>query len=294
MTVEHEELMQQHLREEHLPEAVMPAISIGRVLRGQKALVTGANSGIGRAVALALAQAGADVVVNYVSRPEAAEEVVREASRCGVNVYAHRANVAREDEVRAMFDRMISEFGTVDILVNNAGLQKDSPLDEMTLADWQFVLDVNLTGQFLCAREAVREFKRRGIRREVSCAAGKIICMSSVHEVIPWAGHVNYAASKGGVMLMMKSIAQEVAPHRIRVNSVCPGAVRTPINMEAWGTPEAYRELMRLIPYKRIGEPDDIGRAVVWLASDASDYIHGASIFVDGGMTLYPGFETGG
>ena len=164
----------------------------------------------------------------------------------------------------------------------------------MTLADWQFVLDVNLTGQFLCSREAIREFKRRGIRQEVSCAAGKIICMSSVHEVIPWAGHVNYAASKGGVMLMMKSIAQEVAPHRIRVNSVAPGAIRTPINMEAWGTPEAYRELMKLIPYKRIGEPDDIGRAAVWLASDDSDYIHGATIFVDGGMTLYPGFETGG
>ena len=214
--------------------------------------------------------------------------------RCGANVYAHKANVANEAEVQSMFKKMIQEFGTIDILVNNAGLQKDAPIDKMTLADWQFVLDVNLTGQFLCSREAIREFKRRGIRKEVSCAAGKIICMSSVHEVIPWAGHVNYAASKGGVMLMMKSIAQEVAPHRIRVNSVCPGAVRTPINMEAWGTPEAYRELMKLIPYKRIGEPDDIGRAAVWLASDDSDYIHGASIFVDGGMTLYPGFETGG
>ena len=287
-------LMNDHLREEGLPEAHMPAMPVSQVLKGQKALVTGANSGIGQAVALSLARAGADVVVNYVSRPEAAEAVVKEASRCGVNVYAHRANVAKEDEVQGMFQKMIQEFGTIDILVNNAGLQKDAPIDQMTLADWQFVLDVNLTGQFLCSREAIREFKRRGIRKEVSCAAGKIICMSSVHEVIPWAGHVNYAASKGGVMLMMKSIAQEVAPHRIRVNSVCPGAVRTPINMEAWGTPEAYRELMKLIPYKRIGEPDDIGRAAVWLASDDSDYIHGASIFVDGGMTLYPGFETGG
>ncbi len=294
MSPEHEELMQQHLRDERLPEAVMPAMPINKVLKGQKALVTGANSGIGKAVALSLARAGADVVVNYVSRPDAAEEVVKEAAGHGVNVFAHKANVANEAEVQAMFKKMIQEFGTIDILVNNAGLQKDAPIDQMTLADWQFVLDVNLTGQFLCSREAIREFKRRGIRREVSCAAGKIICMSSVHEVIPWAGHVNYAASKGGVMLMMKSIAQEVAPHRIRVNSVCPGAVRTPINMEAWGTPEAYRELMKLIPYKRIGEPDDIGRAAVWLASDDSDYIHGASIFVDGGMTLYPGFETGG
>ncbi|HVY70225.1 MAG TPA: SDR family oxidoreductase [Verrucomicrobiae bacterium] len=267
---------------------------VSKVLKGQKALVTGANSGIGKALALSLAEAGADVVVNYVSRPEAAEEVVHHITSHGGRALALRANVAKEDEVRAMFGRMIEEFGTIDILVNNAGLQKDALIDQMTLADWQFVLDVNLTGQFLCAREAIREFKRRGIRKEVSCAAGKIICMSSVHEVIPWAGHVNYAASKGGVMLMMKSIAQEVAPHRIRVNSVCPGAIRTPINMEAWGTPEAYRELMRLIPYKRIGEPDDIGRAVVWLASDNSDYIHGASIFVDGGMTLYPGFETGG
>ncbi len=294
MPPEQEELMQQHLRDENLPEAVLPAPPINKVLKGQKALVTGANSGIGKAVALSLAQAGADVVINYVSRPEAAEEVVKHIASQGGNAFAHRANVAREDDVQAMFKKMIQEFGTIDILVNNAGLQKDAPIDQMTLADWQFVLDVNLTGQFLCSREAIREFKRRGIRKEVSCAAGKIICMSSVHEVIPWAGHVNYAASKGGVMLMMKSIAQEVAPHRIRVNSVCPGAVRTPINMEAWGTPEAYRELMKLIPYKRIGEPDDIGRAAVWLASDDSDYIHGASIFVDGGMTLYPGFETGG
>lgn len=292
--ISHEQLRREHLRAEQFPQAQLPACPIHRVLQGQKALVTGANSGIGQAVVQALAQAGADVVVNYVSRPDAAEAVVQEATRCGAQAYAHRADVRREDEVRAMFRTMIQEFGTIDILVNNAGIQKDAPLDKMTLADWQFVLEVNLTGQFLCAREAVREFKRRGVRPEVSCAAGKIICMSSVHEVIPWAGHVNYAASKGGVMLMMKSIAQEVAPYRIRVNSVAPGAVRTPINMEAWGTPEAYRELMKLIPYKRIGEPDDIGRACVWLASDASDYIHGATIFVDGGMTLYPGFETGG
>src|ERR1051326_3187663 len=294
MSPQEENLMQQHLREENLPEAVMPACPVNKVLTGQKALVTGANSGIGQAVAIALAKAGADVVVNYVSRPEAADAVVKEASRCGANVFAHRADVRKEDEVQTMFKRMIQEFGAIDILVNNAGLQKDARIEDMTLADWQFVLDVNLTGQFLCSREAIREFKRRGIRKNISCAAGKIICMSSVHEVIPWAGHVNYAASKGGVMLMMKSIAQEVAPHRIRVNSVAPGAIRTPINMQAWDTPEAYKDLLKLIPYKRIGEPIEIGRAAVWLASDDSDYIHGATIFVDGGMTLYPGFETGG
>jgi glucose 1-dehydrogenase len=193
-----------------------------------------------------------------------------------------------------MFRRTIDEFGTVDILVNNAGLQQDAAFHEMTLAQWNRVITVNLTGQFLCSRAAVREFRRRGVRAEVSCSAGKILCISSVHEVIPWAGHVNYAASKGGVMLMMKSIAQEVAPYRIRVNSICPGAIRTPINMEAWDTPKAYAELMKLIPYKRIGEADEIGRAAVWLASDYADYVHGISLFVDGGMTLYPGFETGG
>lgn len=290
----HEQLMRQHLQEENLPQAVIPSCPINKVLKGQKALVTGANSGIGQAVAVALAQAGADVVVNYVSHPEAADATVKEISSHGVNAYAHQADVSREDQVQAMFRRMIQEFGTIDILVSNAGLQKDSPIDDMTLADWQLVINVNLTGQFLCAREAIREFKRRGIRPEISCAAGKIICMSSVHEVIPWAGHVNYATSKGGVMMMMKSIAQEVAPWRIRVNSICPGAIRTPINTQAWSTPEAYRKLMKLVPYKRIGEPNDIGHAAIWLASDYSDYIHGASLFVDGGMTLYPGFETGG
>jgi glucose 1-dehydrogenase len=196
--------------------------------------------------------------------------------------------------VQAMFERMFDQLGTVDILVNNAGLQRDARLEDMTLKDWNTVIGVNLTGQFLCAREAVKEFKRRGVRPEVSCAAGKIICISSVHEVIPWAGHVNYAASKGGVMLMMKSIAQETAPYRIRVNSVSPGAIRTPINTAAWATPEAHAELMKLVPYKRIGEVEDIGRVVAWLASDEADYITGASIFVDGGMTLYPGFEAGG
>lgn len=277
-----------------LPEVVMPACPVQKLLKGQKALVTGANSGIGKGIAIALAHAGADVVVNYNSDDDAAEWVVEEAARCNSRVYAHKADVSQEEQVHEMFERMYDEFGTIDILVNNAGLQHDARLEDMTLAQWNRVISVNLTGHFLCAREAVREFKRRGVRQDISCAAGKIICISSVHEVIPWAGHVNYAASKGGVMLLMKSIAQEVAPYRIRVNSICPGAIRTPINREAWSTPEAYNELLTLIPYKRIGEVDDIGRVATWLASDQADYIHGASIFVDGGMTLYPGFEAGG
>jgi glucose 1-dehydrogenase len=256
--------------------------------------VTGASSGIGRAIALALGEAGADIVVNYASGADKALALVEEIRGKGADAVAVRADVSDEAQVRAMFDEMKARFGTVDILINNAGLQQDAPFHEMTLAQWNKVIAVNLTGQFLCSREAVREFMRRGVRPDVSCSAGKIVCISSVHEVIPWAGHVNYAASKGGVMLMMKSIAQEVAPFRIRVNSICPGAIRTPINMEAWDTPKAYNELMKLIPYKRIGEADEIGRAAVWLSSDYADYVHGISLFVDGGMTLYPGFETGG
>lgn len=289
-----DELMTRHLRNEHLPGVVMPSCPSQRLLAGQKALVTGASSGIGRAIAIALGEAGADVVVNYVSGEEAAQKVVDAIAGHGSGGYACRADVSDEAQVEAMFESMIHEMGTIDILVNNAGLQQDAPFDALTLAQWNKVIGVNLTGQFLCSRAAVREFRRRGVVPEVSSAAGKIICVSSVHEVIPWAGHVNYAASKGGVMLLMKSLAQEVAPYRIRVNSISPGAIRTPINTAAWSTPEAYAELMKLVPYKRIGEPDDIGRAAVWLASDYADYITGISLFVDGGMTLYPGFETGG
>jgi glucose 1-dehydrogenase len=277
-----------------LPRAFMPSCQPQKWLAGQKALVTGASSGIGRAIALALGEAGADVVVNY-SRGEAqAREVVEEIESFGSRAFAHRADVADETDVEQMFAAMLSAFGTIDVLVNNAGLQQDAPFEELTLAQWNKVIGVNLTGQFLCARAAVREFKRRGVRPEISCSAGKIICISSVHEVIPWAGHVNYAASKGGVMLMMKSIAQETAPYRIRVNSISPGAIRTPINMQAWGTDSAYQDLLKLIPYKRIGEPAEVGRAAAWLASDYADYVNGVSLFVDGGMTLYPGFETGG
>jgi glucose 1-dehydrogenase len=265
-----------------------------QALRGQKALVTGASSGIGRAIALAFAQAGADVLVNYLSSESEAREVCTAAERFGVRALAVRADVADERQVQHMFARMLEKFGTIDILVNNAGLQRDAPLEQLTLEQWNEVLGVNLTGQFLCAREAVREFKRRGVRPEVSCAAGKILCISSVHEVIPWAGHVNYAASKGGVMMLMKSIAQEVAPDHIRVNSICPGAIRTSINAENWNTPEAYAELVKHIPYRRIGEPEEIGRAAVWLVSDCADYVHGASLFVDGGMTLYPAFAKSG
>jgi len=279
---------------ETFPQPASPSCPALKLLAGQKALVTGASSGIGRAVAIALGEAGADVAINYGHDRAGGEEAAATARRCGSRTLIVQADVSREDQVQAMFQKVIGEFGTVDIVVSNAGIQQDAALHDMTLDQWNRVIGVNLTGQFLCIREAVREFKRRGIRKDISCAAGKVICMSSVHDIIPWAGHVNYAASKGGIAMMMKSIAQEVAPLRVRVNSISPGAIRTPINEPAWSTREAYESLLKLIPYQRIGEPEDIGRVAAWLASDQADYITGATIYVDGGMTLYPGFASGG
>jgi glucose 1-dehydrogenase len=265
-------------------------------LKGQIAIVTGASSGIGAGVAKSLAGAGAAVVVNHPASGSeaAAAAVLEEIKGQGGSGIIYQCDVSKEAEVQKMFADVVKEFGTVDILVNNAGLQRDSPFHEMSLEQWNFVLGVNLTGQFLCAREAIREYLRRGIVPERSKAAGKIICMSSVHEVIPWAGHANYAASKGGIMMMMKSIAQEFAPYKIRVNSIGPGAIKTPINHEAWDTPAAEKKLLELIPYNRVGVVEDIGNAAVWLASDDSDYVNGTTLFVDGGMTLYPGFSTNG
>ena len=263
-------------------------------LKGQAALITGADSGIGKGVALALAQAGASVVINYAHNHDAAEETVNEIKAAGGAAFAYQADVSHEAEVQAMFAEMFKQYGTIDILVNNAGLQKDSKFVDMTLDQWNTVIGINLTGQFLCSREAAKEFIRRGVVESRSRAAGKIICMSSVHEVIPWGGHVNYAASKGGISMFMKSIAQELAPHKIRVVGIGPGAIQTPINKAAWDTPEALEKLLTLIPYNRIGKPEDIGKLAAWLASDDADYITGTTIFMDGGMTLYPGFADNG
>ena len=286
--------MQTNIENTSNPQVVVPHWQVPKLLKGQKALVTGASSGLGEAAAVALGRAGADVVVNYATGEDRAEAVAEQIRGLGVRSFTHKADVSQEDQVQQMFRRAVTQFGTIDILINNAGVQRDAPFHEMTLIQWNTVITVNLTGQFLCAREAVREFLRRGVVETVSCSAGKIICISSVHEIIPWAGHANYAASKGGVLMMMKTLAQEVAPRRIRVNGIAPGAIRTPINRGARNTPEAYRKLMTLVPYQRIGEPEDIARAVVWLASDQSDYVVGATLFVDGGMTLFPDFAEGG
>jgi glucose 1-dehydrogenase len=265
-----------------------------RLLTGQTALVTGASAGIGAAVAEALGAAGARVAVNYSASADAAERVAAEIRARGGEAITVRADVSHESDVDRMFDTVLGRWPALDILVGNAGVQHDATFTEMTLEQWNAVIGVNLTGMFLCARGASRAMVKQGVRRDVSRAAGKIICVSSVHEVIPWAGHVNYASSKGGVRLLMQSLAQELAPHRIRVNSIAPGAIRTRINRAAWETETALSALLKLIPYGRIGEPEDIGRVAAWLASDEADYIHGQTIVVDGGMTLYPEFARGG
>ncbi|HEX6611734.1 MAG TPA: glucose 1-dehydrogenase [Hyphomicrobiaceae bacterium] len=264
-----------------------------KALSGQKAIVTGASSGIGQAVAIELGRAGADVVVNYVGNDDGAKETVSKLQALEVGAFARKANVAAEAEVKDLFEFARRTLGRVDILVANAGIQRDAGIADMTHAAWQQVLDVNLTGQFLCCREAVREFRRQPLT-DKSRAAGKIVCVSSVHQVIPWAGHANYAASKGGVDMMMQSLAQEVAGERIRVNGVAPGAIQTNINRDAWQTPRSREQLLQLIPYGRIGVPEDIARAVTWLVSDAADYVVGTTLFVDGGMTLYPAFSANG
>ena len=264
------------------------------LLTGQTAIVTGASSGIGAAIAQGLGFSGANVVVNYSGHPEGANEVVKMIRDAKGKAFACKADVSNEDQVLAMFQETMKQFGSVEILVNNAGVQKDAPFEEMSLESWQRVLDINLTGAFLCAREAAKQFMKQGVDPKKSKAAGKIIFISSVHEVIPLAGHANYSASKGGIMILMKTIAQELAPHKIRVNSIAPGAIKTPINRPAWETPEAEAKLLTLIPYKRLGEPLDIANAAIWLASDEADYVHGTTLFVDGGMTLYPEFARGG
>jgi glucose 1-dehydrogenase len=265
------------------------------VLEGQKAIVTGASKGLGAGIAESLAEAGCDVMLNYSSDREGAERVAGILRSIGRKASIYKADVSREDEVRDMFKAARSEFGRIDILINNSGIQMNAAFDEMTIDQWQRVIGINLTGQFLCAREAVRCFKEQGLDLSVSSSLGKILCISSVHDVIPWAGHVNYAAAKGGVMLLMKSIAQELAPLKIRVNSLSPGAIRSPMNVEKLHTPEEYKSiLLDHIPVKRIGEPEDVGRAAVWLVSDDSEYVHGTTLYVDGGMTLYPEFATGG
>ena len=265
-------------------------------LKDQVAIITGSSSGIGAGIAQSMAESGATVVINYPSENslDKANAVLKEITDKGGKGIVYQCDVSKEDEVIKMFQEVVKQLGTVDILVNNAGIQKDAKFTEMTLDQWNAVIGVNLTGQFLCAREAIKEFLRRGIDPSRSVACGKIIHISSVHEIIPWSGHANYASSKGAIRMLMQTLAQEYGADKIRVNSICPGAIQTNINKDAWQTPQELDSLLTLIPYNRIGQPQDIGNLAVFLASDVSDYITGASIFIDGGMTTFESFYTGG
>lgn len=260
----------------------------------QTVLVTGASSGIGQGIAIAFGQKGANVIVNYHSDKEGADFTLKTILEYGGKGFIHKADVGNEEDVVAMFKRVADEYGTIDVLINNAGIQKESTFANMTLDQWNKVINTNLTGQFLCAREAIKQFETKPQSSPEGKAKGNIIFISSVHDIIPWAGHVNYASSKGGILMLMKSLALEVAPKKIRINGISPGAIATDINDEVWKDEEKKKELMKLIPYKRIGMPQDIGKVAVWLASHESDYITGTTIYVDGGMTLYPGFVDNG
>lgn len=263
-------------------------------LQQQTAIVTGASSGIGQGIAIALAKEGARVCINYHSSEEGAKKTLDEIRKGGGVGFIQQADVSDAEDVEAMFENTIEQYGTVDILVNNAGIQKDAPFLDMSHEDWQKVINVNLSGQFYCAQEAAKEFLRRGIVKERSKAAGKIICISSVHDIIPWAGHINYATAKAGILMFVKTLAQELAEHKIRVNAISPGAIKTDINRDAWEDEADRDKLLKLIPYRRIGETGDIGAAAVWLASDESDYVQGQTIYIDGGMTLFPSFRDNG
>lgn len=265
----------------------------GLSLNGQRAVVTGASSGIGAATARELAAAGASILLNYHSSPEDAEAVAEDVRKKGVSAHVVRADISDPADCARLFDEADRLLGGLDILVANAGMQKDAAFTELSLDDWRRVIDVNLTGQFLCAQEAVRRFRGQS-GNEVSAARGKIVFTSSVHEAIPWAGHANYASAKGGLKLLMQSMAQELSAEKIRVNSVAPGAIKTDINKEAWKDEEAENQLLKLIPYGRVGVPEDVARAILWLVSDASDYVVGTTLFIDGGMMLFPAFREGG
>jgi NAD(P)-dependent dehydrogenase (short-subunit alcohol dehydrogenase family) len=256
-------------------------------LRARRALVTGANSGIGEATALKLAEAGADVVVNYLGGPDAAEAVAAAVHTMGRRSFAIRADISDAGQVAGMMTRMVQEWGGIDLLVNNAGVDGRTAVAwEAEPEVWRKVIDVNLFGTFLCCREALRLM--------VPQRAGVIVNMSSVHEVIPWSGFSAYAASKAAVSMLTKTLAQEAAPHGVRVLALAPGAIRTPINSNVWGDPAGLADLTKKIPMARLGEPAEVARMVAVLASDFASYATGTTVFVDGGMTDFADFAHGG
>lgn len=256
----------------------------GQPLKGRIALVTGASSGIGEAVARRLAAAGAAVIVNYVSHPKKAKTIVAEIKSAGGQAIAIQADMSKEREIKAMFARMFREFSAMDILINNAGTENKSPFLEMQVKDWDQVMAVNLRGVFLGSQLAARRMATNG--------AGVIINISSVHQIIPWGGYAHYCASKSGLDMLMKTMALELelAEKNVRVNNVAPGAIATPINKAWLHDPAKRKQVMALIPSRRIGKPEEVAGAVLYLASDEAAYVTGTTLFIDGGMTLYSSF----
>jgi glucose 1-dehydrogenase len=261
-----------------------------RPLENQAAIVTGASSGIGQAIAIELGAAGANVLINYHSDEEGAHKTKKEIEKAEGKCLIMQGDIGNPKEVDHIFAELKKNFGKLHLLVSNAGIQKDKPFTEMSLEEWDKVIQTNLSGAFLSSQAAAKAFLAQGMDEEISKAAGKIIFISSVHDIIPWAGRVNYTSSKGGLKMMMESVAQELAPHKIRVNSVSPGAIKTSINENEWKDGKGKKKMLAQIPYGRIGDPEDIARTVRWLASDEADYITGTTLYVDGGMTLYPSF----
>ncbi len=256
-------------------------------LNGKRAIVTGGNSGIGKAIVQELAEAGAQVCVNYIAHPEAAEELLQQIEKNGGKAMSHAADVSDPDAVAGLFEAVAKAWGGVDILVNNAGIDGDRAAAwEADVAAWRKVIEVNLLGAFHCAREA--------LRRMVAQRSGVIINISSVHEEIAWSGYSAYTASKAAVSMLTKTLAQEAAPAGVRVLSVAPGAIRTPINKSVWSDPQNMKDLLDKIPLNRIGEPREVAQVVAALASDIGSYVTGRTVFVDGGMTDYPDFAHGG
>jgi glucose 1-dehydrogenase len=256
-------------------------------LDGRRALVTGANSGIGRAIALAMAEAGARTAVNWVTHPEAADDVVHAIEQGGGTALSVKADVSKPEEVAAMFEAVDKAWGGIDILVNNAGIDGGRQLGwEADLDAWRRVLEVNLFGAFHCSREA--------LRRMVAAGRGTVLNITSVHEVIAWTGYSAYTTSKAGVSMLTKTLAQEAAPHGVRVLSLAPGAIKTPINKDVWSDPTMRADLLDKIPMNRLGEAEEIGRLAVLLTSDVAAYVTATTVFADGGMTDYPDFERGG
>jgi glucose 1-dehydrogenase len=256
-------------------------------LRGRRAIVTGANSGIGRAIAVALAREGAHVCINYVVQPETAQSAVAEITRSGGTAMAAQADVSDPAQVARMFADVERAWDGVDILVNNAGI--DGPRAagwEQSVDAWRRVLDINLTGAYLCAREA--------LRRMIPGKRGVVLNLTSVHERIPWTGYAAYTTSKAGLSMLTKTLAQEAAPSGVRVVALAPGAIQTPINRDVWNDPAQLQDLLTKIPMGRMGTVDDVARMVAVLVSDVAAYVTGTTLFVDGGMTLYPSFIRGG